>query len=781
LLYLGRVRDSIALFEDAVSIREAANMPFLHAQALANLGEARLLLGEFGHALQALEKARAIFQQFPAAADLLIVTRKLGDAYASLNLLEEAQETYTEASALAAMLNMTHVHGWILWGLGAVLLRTGVSGEAGERLAQAAGIFAEADNRPLLSAVRLEQAALLEAQDDSSGAKSYADDAWALVAGSEWRVQQVYAALRQADLASEDAAQAEMWLQRADEIGAALDLPHLRFRVDARLGRLRSQQGNFDEAEALLLNAIEQVERIRGTLPQEVLRTSFVQDKMAVYEDLLRLYLTRGETGDLARAFDISERTRSRVLIDLVQGVVQRRLDLGNAEQAVLEALQADLNALYNRLLEGDNEQRGSGIRPLAALEQEIQRLRLRAATREDKNSSIRNSSQDSHDRADAGIAGTKAERWKLSSDGTNVRALLSRNSRLISYFSLDNQVGAFVSNHGRLQVVREVADIRAVQGLVARLNMQWDRFRIGKFLARSHLPHLEQSVRRLLGELYQLLWQPLAPLLEWNSSDSDDDRESRGKRGRQGGNPMPVTVVPHGILHQVPFHALYDGASYLVERYAMTYAPSATVHALCLKMPQRTRQRAVVAAVEDKRTPNVKIEADRVATLFPDCTKLSGDVATIERLRDTVQGQAGGKQADAVHLACHGLFRADNPIYSGLKLADGWLTASELVEWPMDGALVVLSACESGRSRVVAGDELLGLPRAVLGAGARTVVVSQWIVQDDAAAELMVAFHTAYLEHENAAVALRDAQRALAVKWAHPYFWAAFVVMGAS
>jgi CHAT domain-containing protein len=112
--------------------------------------------------------------------------------------------------------------------------------------------------------------------------------------------------------------------------------------------------------------------------------------------------------------------------------------------------------------------------------------------------------------------------------------------------------------------------------------------------------------------------------------------------------------------------------------------------------------------------------------------------------------------------------------------LADGWLTASELMGWSLDGAMVVLSACESGRSRAVPGDELLGLPRALLGAGARTAVVSQWIVQDEATAELMATFYRAVQENGDAAVALRHAQRALAQKWCHPYFWAAFMVIGA-
>jgi CHAT domain-containing protein len=152
----------------------------------------------------------------------------------------------------------------------------------------------------------------------------------------------------------------------------------------------------------------------------------------------------------------------------------------------------------------------------------------------------------------------------------------------------------------------------------------------------------------------------------------------------------------------------------------------------------------------------------------------LAGDAATATSLRAALPGP------DAVHLACHGLFRADNAGFSALKLEDGWLTALDLLDYNFTGSLVVLSACESGRSRPLPGDELLGLPRALLGAGAATVVVSQWLVQDDAAADLMAHFYRELSNGHNPTAALRSAQLALRQQHPHPYYWAPFVVMGA-
>ena len=131
------------------------------------------------------------------------------------------------------------------------------------------------------------------------------------------------------------------------------------------------------------------------------------------------------------------------------------------------------------------------------------------------------------------------------------------------------------------------------------------------------------------------------------------------------------------------------------------------------------------------------------------------------------------------MHLACHGMFRADNPMFSSLKLHDGWLMAADVVRIDLKGALVTLSACESARSEVVAGDELIGLARAFLGAGAATLVASLWLAQDDTTALLMDKWYEHLRDGTRRAAALRSAQLALKEKRPHPYYWAPFVLIG--
>jgi CHAT domain-containing protein len=134
---------------------------------------------------------------------------------------------------------------------------------------------------------------------------------------------------------------------------------------------------------------------------------------------------------------------------------------------------------------------------------------------------------------------------------------------------------------------------------------------------------------------------------------------------------------------------------------------------------------------------------------------------------------------ADLLHLACHGQFRADNPAFSFLQLADGPLTLHDVRALRLKARLVLLSACETGQSRVAPGDELLGLVRAFTLAGAQGVLASLWAVEDGATALLLADLHQALRDGAHPAQALQQAQAAAAAAGEHPFHWAAFALHG--
>ncbi|PLS86322.1 MAG: hypothetical protein CYG60_07870 [Actinobacteria bacterium] len=291
----------------------------------------------------------------------------------------------------------------------------------------------------------------------------------------------------------------------------------------------------------------------------------------------------------------------------------------------------------------------------------------------------------------------------------------------------------------------------------------QWERFRAGEEFVQRNMRILERSARRVLAVLYAGVFEPVeVPLGE--ALDVSPDASGR---------PRKLVVVPHGPLHQVPFQALFDGERYLLERFEISYAPSARVFALCQGKAARPPKNALVMSVSDDSIPAVAGEAGAVASRFPHAEVRSDEGATLAAL------ESGAADRDVLHLACHGMFRSDNPMFSALKLHDGWLTANEAMRLDLDGALVTLSACESGRHEVVGGDETLGLTRAFLGAGAATLVVSLWLVQDEATGELMESWYGHLRGGAERATALRAAQLEIKERRPHPYYWAPFVLVG--
>jgi CHAT domain-containing protein len=327
----------------------------------------------------------------------------------------------------------------------------------------------------------------------------------------------------------------------------------------------------------------------------------------------------------------------------------------------------------------------------------------------------------------------------------------------LLSYHLCGDEVLAFVVTQEAIRVVRHMATPAAVEEQIALLAAHWNHLRMSGIFIERHMAALERNAQRILQRLYHALVAPLAEIA-----------------GLEVGDPLQrLVIVPHGLLHQVPFQALYDGERYLIEMAELSYAPSATILTLCQERMARPWSRLLVMGVADPAIPAVEAETRAIAQTFPEAEILMNEQANLGDLRSNVSRCA------ILHLACHGVFRADNPMFSALKLYDGWLTAAESVQLDLDGALVVLSACESGRGAVLAGDETIGLVRAFLGAGAATLAVSQWLVQDDTGAMLMAEWYARLARGQSLTASLRAAQLALKSSHPHPYYWAPFVLIG--
>ena len=176
---------------------------------------------------------------------------------------------------------------------------------------------------------------------------------------------------------------------------------------------------------------------------------------------------------------------------------------------------------------------------------------------------------------------------------------------------------------------------------------------------------------------------------------------------------------------------------------------------------------------------PATRTEVEQIADV-----KLLGDDATESEFLRRVKEE---KRWRSVHFACHALVNTDEPGRSALAITsdgnnDGYLTAIEVFQQRIPSDLVVLSACESGLGRVVAGEGVLGLTRAFMHAGTPRVICSNWKVDDAATSALMIKFYERWkAAGGDAAAALREAQAHIKAqeKWEHPMYWAAWTLWG--
>ncbi|MEK6788900.1 MAG: CHAT domain-containing protein [Pseudomonadota bacterium] len=245
------------------------------------------------------------------------------------------------------------------------------------------------------------------------------------------------------------------------------------------------------------------------------------------------------------------------------------------------------------------------------------------------------------------------------------------------------------------------------------------------------------------------------------------------------------LLIVPHKSLHYLPFAALRSDAGYLLERWSLRILPSAGVLPFLPVAAMGYGDSLTLFGNPDlgdssRDLPAAQQEAEAIAagTGSADRLHVRNAASKAAFLREA-------RKASALHIASHGEFRGDQPMQSALYLAsdagaDGRLTVADLYQLRLRSRLVVLSACETGLGAIASGDDVVGLVRGFLYAGAGAIVSSLWQVDDVATAELMTALYAA-LPTQNSRDALRQAQLAILQRYPHPFYWAAFFVTGAS
>jgi CHAT domain-containing protein len=518
--------------------------------------------------------------------------------------------------------------------------------------------------------------------------------------------------------------------------------PALAWRAYAGQGRAAETKGGLREAYGYYSEAISRIQLVQEGLEVDEFQAGFLEDKLQVYQREVREALA---LKDRDAAYDLAERAKGGVWRDaLAQPPAE------SEPHNALQPLRARWHWLYNRLTRLEPEQEAA----LDSHDQEARWAELRAVERQI---------------AEVRRTGRPALQRRAGPALSTVQQCIPQGTLLVDYTCSTDQVIAFVLDVTHVEVLSHLAPRRAVEEAIQRwaFNVQTTLL-LGRDASVSLSEDLLAEAQHALHDLYQLLCEPLLPHLDGHRS---------------------LWIVPHGPLWSVPFAALYDGRQYLVERFAVTYLPAVGVSSKEPGYKDSARTSAPLDSAPPARTPlagsaliagcseggqlaHAIDEARAVAAALGKGTLLLEAEATGERIRSSAE------TATLIHLATHGVFRSDAPLFSCLHLGDGWLTAGDLEGWRMPHAeLVTLSACETGVSRGW-GSDLLGLARGFFRAGARRLVASRWTVDDASTTAWMTAFYRALRAGQGVASALQDAQLATMSAYRYPFHWAGFELL---
>jgi CHAT domain-containing protein len=552
-------------------------------------------------------------------------------------------------------------------------------------------------------------------------------------------VSQAYLIAARAATAMQDMDAGRDFAQASLAISEPRDISTLIYEGHAVLGQVAECGGEPAIAFEHYERAIAALRQIQGRVMLEF-RPDFLadRDKEQVYQAMVRLCLSSDKP---QTALEYVEEAKSRALVDLIAHRLDLRIEARTPDDeglvSELNSLNAHRNALCRQML-GEQSTTGEMVTRQRDIERRITELRNKLLVRNAKYA------------RDLSFVEIQVE---------PVQSYLASDTLLIEFYSVENRLLAFcvTAQSPVVQVYHLPVEFSRVKHWQQRLQTN---LKTVPRSAISHIPHLVHDAQTTLWHLYQNL---LAPLTEQLAAF------------------RRLIIVPHGSLHYMPFHALFDGEKYLIETHEVSYLPASSFLCCSHGVDCNGHGMLAIGYSYQNRLPHAVAEARSLSECWQ-AELVCEDEATRERVQTLMAGRR------IIHFATHGEFRHDSPLFSGLALADGWLTTLDVFNLCLSASLVTLSGCHTGRSTVGGGDELLGLMRAFLAAGAASLVISQWATEDRAAAFLMERFYEQLDTGASKSAALQEAQLGLLYEGVrsgepachqHPFFWAPFYLVG--
>lgn len=733
-------RRAEALYTEARGPLLAAGLTGAVAQIDHNRAYLAFAQGDYQRALQLFQQVRTAFLAQQSAIDIAYVDLYRSEIYLALNLFSDALTLAQSAYATFIEAQMKWEAAQLLLCQAAAEMQSNHPTTAETLLLQARQLFTEQQNNYWVAVTDLYQATFALRTGQLATVRLLAERVrpYFTTAQTDHRAAQCLILLGEVALAEDQLPLALTHFQEGLTAAGNGLLPAVNYQCHVGLARVYKRQGQIELATTHYHQAIDDIERLQGTIGAEDYKIAFRRDKLQVYEELIFLYLEHKTPAAAAAAFATVESAKARTLVEAVTQLGDKVAAVGGAMQAEYETLKQELNWYYNQLhgttpeqTESSPDQQRGLLRTIYERESALEALRQR--WRQPDLAAI------PHNRI-----------WTVTAP--QLQALLPADTLLLEFYLTEQRLIIFGITTDTLWTEEVALPRTELSRLLDGLRFQMNKFGYAQSYHERHRAVLLASANELFHELYQTLIQPVAHTLQ----------------------ARHLIIVPHDLLHYLPFHAFYDGQHYLAERYQISYAPSATILHRVLSQPALPATTApLILGLADDSIPYATTEVAALQQIFPTAELRLGEQATTQVLLTEQQ------HPPFLHIATHALFRAGTPFLSALKLADGWLTVEDLYHLTTVAPLVTLSACETARNEVAVGDELVGLCRGFFSVGAQTLVVSLWMAEDRTTATFMQHFYQALQRGQPVHQALRTAQLTLLYKYRHPYYWAPFIVTG--
>ncbi len=785
---LNNYKMAMPYFDKAEALRkETGDLPgltrtqTLKASSYLSIGEEMNNSGKYPEALESIEKALEINKSINVRPGIGDALNQLGFVYANLGEYSTAVEKINEAARIMKEDKDTALLAGVYNHLGIVLQMSGRIEKASEYFNKSLKIFEENRDQVNAEALLSNLGTLFFDTKDYVKAKDYQLKALQISREIKDKEREVNCLLNLGNaytlLEMKDSA---MLIYRAGlEIATSMDSPDLIWKLIAGMAEYYERGKEYDKAIALNDSALKILEEMRSTLGSEEQKASFMARERFAFEYVINMlgnFYEKDKTkGYDIQAFLYAEQSKSRAFLDLLaeslanvkegadSGLLKKQDDiLVNLTQAK-QSLEMELRNDH-----ADQQKAGELKRKIKVSEEDLGEI----------NQEIRKTNPKYADLHYPEPV-TLKEAQELCTD---------KNTVLLEYSVGDSSTCLWV-------ITRSAHQLFKLPGR-EELQEQIESFRFA-------LLNPDKSNNDFFTKggysLYKTLLQPAEPYFS--------------KRSK-------LIMIPDGILNYLPFEVLltdnkgigpgnlYSGLPFLIKKYPISYAHSASVLKSLLSEHARAKvsdpdNKKLIAFgdpvyenVNDTSYPSVGSykrleysgkEIENIASYFK---KGNAEIYLRENAtEENVKREGELKKFNYIHFATHGFIDEGKPDFSSLVLTktnnseeDGFLQATEIFNLNLNADMVVLSACQTGLGKLVRGEGMVGLTRAFMYAGTPTVLVSLWSVSDISTSILMGEFYrNLVIEKLSKTDALRKAQLSMLgnEKFAHPFYWAPFVIIG--